>query len=288
MEVAMHVRLHAGIDDFRSVALDIYRRDPIEATVELMVLCGRLVDVNPAPSLVTVWEGGVAVGAAFQTLRSPLLAGGLPESTIDHVVAELGSARPDLNGIHGPRRVATKFGEAWRVATGAVGTESAQERLHRLDGLRSPAAVAGRVRRAGDADEELIGSWLNRFRAEALGVVVAPGARHVRTAKEWPDEFILWTVDGEPVSMAGIRLPIAGVSRLGPVYTPVDHRGHGYAAAATAAAAGWALDAGARDVVLFTDLTKPAVNAVYQRIGFVPVGDFMRIDFSGPHTRGPR
>ncbi len=285
----MQVRLHDTVDDFRRVAVDIYRRDPVAATVELMVLCGRLVDINPAPLLVTVWDGGAAVGAAFQTLRSPLLSTGLPEFTIGDVVGELAAVRPHLNGVHGPRRIATKFGSAWGAATGALSAVSTQERLYKLDRLRPPAAVVGQIRRADDADKDMIGDWLNRFRTEALGVVVDPGAdaRHVRTAKEPPDEFFLWTVDEHPVSMAGVRLPAAGVSRLGPVYTPADRRGHGYGSAATAAAAVWALDAGAGDVVLFTDLTKPAVNAIYQRIGFVPVCDFVRIDFSGLHKAGP-
>ncbi|PQM44669.1 hypothetical protein C1Y40_05174 [Mycobacterium talmoniae] len=47
----------------------------------------------------------------------------------------------------------------------------------------------------------------------------------------------------------------------------------------TAAAARWALDAGAAEVVLFTDLANPVSNAIYQRIGFEPVADLVRIDF---------
>jgi predicted GNAT family acetyltransferase len=78
-----------------------------------------------------------------------------------------------------------------------------------------------------------------------------------------------------------VRSPTAGVSRIGPVYTPTDTRGHGYGSAVTAAAAAWALEAGGDEVVLFTDLANPVANAVYQRIGFRPVSDFVRIDFSG-------
>jgi hypothetical protein len=83
-----------------------------------MVLRGTLVDRNPAPLLVTVWNGGAAVGAAFQTLRSPLLCAGLPEATVGDVVAEIVGVRPNLNGVHGPRGIATKFAAAWRAATG--------------------------------------------------------------------------------------------------------------------------------------------------------------------------
>jgi GNAT superfamily N-acetyltransferase len=280
----MEVRLHDTVDDFRSVAVDVYRCDPVKSTVELMVLRGSLVDRNPAPLLVTVWDGGAAVGAAFQTLRSPLLCGGLPDASIDDVVAAIVGVRPNLNGVHGPRGIATKFAAQWRAATGVLSTTSTQERLHSLDRLPPPTAVAGEPRLAEPRDEGVLADWLNRFRAEALGVVVDAAAdpRYVRAAKELPDEFLLWTFDSHPVSMAGVRSPTAGVARIGPVYTPTDSRGHGYGSAATAAAAAWALGQGADEVVLFTDLTNPAVDTIYQHIGFRPVSDFVRIDFSVP------
>jgi RimJ/RimL family protein N-acetyltransferase len=281
----MEVRLHDSVEDFRRVAVDIYRCNPVEATVELMVLRGTLVDRNPAPLLVTVWDSGAAVGAAFQTLRSPLLCTGLTEATVVDVVAKVVGIRPNMNGVRGPRGIATKFAAAWRAATGVLSTVNAEERLHRLDRLDPPTGVAGESRPARD----VVTDWLNRFRAEALGVVAEPvvDARNVRTAKEPPDEFLLWTLDSHPVSMAGVRLPTAGVSRLGPVYTPTDKRGHGYGSAATAAAAAWALEAGAHEVVLFTDPANLAANSVYQRIGFRPVSEFLRIDFSVPVDNSP-
>jgi len=284
----MEVRLHDSVDDFREVAVDICRCNPVEATVELMVLCGGVVDRNPAPLLVTVWNGGAAVGAAFQTLHSPLLCAGLPEAAVADVVAEIAGRRPSLNGVRGPRAIATKFAAAWRAATGMLGAVSAEEQLYRLDRLHPPTAVAGESRTARDGDRDMLDDWLNRFRAEAFGLVADPAvdARRVRTAKEGPDEFLLWMLDKIPVSLAGVRMPTAGVSRIGPIYTPTDRRGHGYGAAAGAAAAAWALQAGAEEVVLFADLANRRINETYQRLGFRPVSKFVRIDFSVPDN-GP-
>jgi len=279
----MEVRRHDTVEDFRKVAVDLYRRDPVLATVELMVLRGRIVDSNPA-LLVTVWHGGAAVGAAFQTLRSPLLCGGLPEDTVGTVAAEVARVRPDLTGAHGPREITALFAAQWHAATGEVGTVGTRERLHRLGELHPPTAVTGAIRPAAPADEPLLAHWLDGFRADALGVTVDPTARRGRTATEPPDQLLIWTDNGRPVSMVGVRRPTAGVSRIGPLYTPPERRGHGYGSAAICAAAQWALHAGARDAVLFTDLTNPVVNAMYPRIGFVPVRDFSRIDFS-KHAR---
>jgi predicted GNAT family acetyltransferase len=45
----------------------------------------------------------------------------------------------------------------------------------------------------------------------------------------------------------------------------------------TAALTQEALDAGAREVVLFTDLANPTSNGVYQRIGYRPVDDYLML-----------
>jgi predicted GNAT family acetyltransferase len=47
----------------------------------------------------------------------------------------------------------------------------------------------------------------------------------------------------------------------------------------TAAAARWALDEGADTVLLFTDRTNATTNALYPRIGFVPVYDALELSF---------
>ncbi|MEV4678910.1 GNAT family N-acetyltransferase, partial [Actinomadura sp. NPDC049382] len=70
------------------------------------------------------------------------------------------------------------------------------------------------------------------------------------------------------------------VARIAPVYTPDEHRRRGYGAAVTAAATRAALDVGAEDVVLFTDLANPTSNGVYRRIGYRPVEDRVVLSFT--------
>ena len=97
---------------------------------------------------------------------------------------------------------------------------------------------------------------------------------------------LLWEVDDEPVAQASARAVVAGMSRIGPVYTPPEHRNHGYAAAVTAAAARWALDQGARHVLLYTDLANPTTNRLYPRLGFRPRYDVARDCASCPGRPG--
>lgn len=80
--------------------------------------------------------------------------------------------------------------------------------------------------------------------------------------------------------MAGRNRAAAGVARVGPVYTPPEQRRQGYGAAVTAACTSDALDRGASDVVLFTDLANPTSNAIYQQIGYRPLCDHLVITFA--------
>ena len=71
------------------------------------------------------------------------------------------------------------------------------------------------------------------------------------------------------------------MARVAPVYTPPEHRGRGYGAAATAAVTRAAVDAGVRDLLLYTDLANPTSNRLYARLGYRPVEDAVMFVFDG-------
>jgi predicted GNAT family acetyltransferase len=64
------------------------------------------------------------------------------------------------------------------------------------------------------------------------------------------------------------------------VYTPPHLRLRGHGAAVTAAVSQAAIEAGAQEVVLFTDLSNPTSNALYQRLGYRPVEDRLVLAFT--------
>jgi uncharacterized protein len=61
---------------------------------------------------------------------------------------------------------------------------------------------------------------------------------------------------------------VAGVIRIGPVYTPADDRGRGYASSAVAAVSRLGLDGGAHTCMLYTDLANPTSNKIYADVGY--------------------
>ena len=274
----MEVRFHQSAEEFRAVAEPFYGRDPVGHTIELTVLRGGLPDDS---LLLTVWDNSEIVGAAMQTPPYPLTCNGIPARSVDVVAAEVARTRPELTGVRGASRSAVAYADAWRAVTGRVGSVTVEERLYRLGTLRPPATVQGAYRAADDGDRAVLVDWVEQFFVETFGHSRdnQTGEAFVRTAKDKGDQFLLWIVDAAPVSMAMLRAPAAGVSRIGPVFTPVDRRAHGYGSAITAAAADLARRRGVADVVLFADLANPTSNGIYQKIGFEAVADSVRFEF---------
>ena len=103
-------------------------------------------------------------------------------------------------------------------------------------------------------------------RTEAVGMVDAP-------ARLADGGFLIWEDEGEVVSIAGCGGPTPNGIRIGPVYTPPELRGRGYATALVAELSQRLLDSGRRFCFLFTDLANPTSNAIYERIGYVRIAE---------------
>lgn len=272
----MEAHLYQSPADFESAERSVYRPDPVLFTLELTTL-----HTTPWPAeriLLSVDNGHGVAGAAVQTRDSVLLVNGLPPATAPAAAQALAVTGANLSGVRGTPSTATAFAHAWHAVTGVQASESSRDVLYRLGELAVPNGVAGEWRTVRTGDAETVVQWLNEFFIEAFGEPsnVEASREMLTSIVDAGDRVLLWEVDGEPVTMARVRAAVAGASRIGPVYTPPGHRGHGYAAAVTAAAAQYARSEGAREVVLFADTDNPVSNRVYRRIGFEAVAEDVR------------
>ncbi|MFG2984900.1 GNAT family N-acetyltransferase [Streptomyces sp. NPDC048258] len=236
---------------------------------------------GPADPVFGWWTGadGAVSGALLCTPPYPLQLGALPEQAVRALAAAL-ATEPLLAGIGGisaRRRDAEALAGAW----GRPSRVAERNRLYRLAGLIAPDPVpAGRARPAAETDLPLLLEWTGAFNREAG----QPGAASEAALRDRISYggTLLWEHAGTPVSLAGFGRPIGSASRVGPVYTPPELRGRGYAAGVTHAASEAAYAAGASEVLLFTDLANPTSNGVYLRLGYAPVEDRAEIVPAGP------
>lgn len=286
----MDAQLRYDLAGFVALTRPLLERDPVRHTIALTVLALLRRAPNTTddpPVLLTVHHGGSLAGVAICTPPRPLIVSALPAGCAGAAVDLLALRYPGLPGDFGPREDAEAFARSWSACTGAAMREWAQ-RLFALHRLTPPVGVRGTARQAGTGDLELLAQWLQDFADEATGGFRGPGSavQQTRQALAAGNVALLWEVAGQPVAWASASAPVAGMSRIAPVYTVPQHRGHGYGSAVTAAAAGWARQAGAEHVVLFTDLANPVTNVVYPRLGFRPVHDVAEFTFTpGPCPR---
>jgi GNAT superfamily N-acetyltransferase len=230
-----------------------------------------------------VREGGEVTGAALRSPGRPTIISAVPARQASVVERALAEVDPDGDTAHGPVPEAEAFAAARAARTGCRTVPVRWMRLFELHVLAPPRGVPGRARLAEAGDVPLLGVWRRAFSAETGHegrATAAEAEEQVARSMRLGAGEIVWEVDGTPVAQACAKPVVAGASRIGPVYTPPEHRGHGYAAAVTAAASRWVLEAGARRVVLFTDLDNPTTNRLYPRIGYRPVHDAVELRFS--------
>ena len=230
-------------------------------------------------------NGTVAAVATCTPPRGLLLSAMSGPAAVDlaRYVARL---RPDLPSVDGPAAPADTCAAEYARRTGRPARAGLQNRLMVLDRLEVPKGVPGRQRPHRSADEHLLSGWLLAFAAEALP---NQPVRARADLEAWlaGRKGQVWEDDGEPVSLLMMSLPVAGIRRIGPVYTPPERRGRGYAAANVATASRRAVATGTTGLMLFADAANPVSNRVYERIGYRVLDGSREWLFAAPSGRAP-
>lgn len=234
-----------------------------------------------------VEHAGEIVAAALRTPPYNLL---LPRPQDDRSLAALVAAiGGELPGVTAALPEVDAFAAAWCPSRGLRPRIVVAQGIYRLERVRSVEGVAGAARPATRADRLLVGEWFRAFIAEAHpdgGPADADADTRLERALDarmsgggTSSGVTLWEHAGEVVSLVGVGGETPNGIRIGPVYTPPERRGRGYASALTAAVSAQQLAAGRRFCFLYTDLANPTSNKIYRAIGYQHVCDSAEIVF---------
>ncbi len=234
-----------------------------------------------------VEDEGIPVAAALRTLpRRVIIADARSEDAARFLAsAVIDGSDVELPGAAGAVPAVEWFVDDWRRRTGGRARCSMAQGVFALEAVRAVPAPGGRPRQATPADRDLVARWQRAFIDEVFPNDVEEDAELLR----WIDNRIagrggsglwLWESDGRPVAMSGHGGPTPHGIRIGPVFTPRESRGRGYATALVAAHSRRLLEDGRRFCFLYTDLANPTSNAIYERIGYRRVGEAAMYDFS--------
>lgn len=281
----MRVHTTGDVEEYAAAAEAFLRAEPCARNVLLTIV--DIVRTAPsmygAPSFWWITDAGVVVGAASWTPPHHLLVSSMPhEGTAGIAAAALERAtglgiRP--GGVVGPASSARAVAAAWTAITDDTIEVDRPILLNELGALTEVTRPPGERRGGLAGDVSLIATWLEEFTAEIEHIAPADSramAEHLIRS----GQLDLWVVDGDVVCMVGHR-HAAGVVRVGPVYTPPQHRNHGYARRLTYEVTASALEQPDVDhAMLFTDAANPVSNSIYQQAGYEPRGEHVEIEFA--------
>jgi predicted GNAT family acetyltransferase len=240
----------------------------------------------PSRSLWLVRDEGEVVAAALRTPPYNLILAA-PRSDDALAVLARGIAA-DLPGVVGAEPEAVGFADLWSKQTGLRARTNMRQGIYALEEVQPPSAVPGSARVATADDRELALRWWIAFGEEVLHEG-GPGRDRAEATLDHrlsspAAGILLWEDGGAPVSLVAWGGPTPNGIRIGPVYTPPELRGRGYATALSAELSQRLLDGrlfegGRRFCFLYTDLANPTSNAIYERIGYRRVAESAEIVF---------
>lgn len=261
----------------------LLQREDVHNLMLSLCYARALADVEEEPGVLyaTVEEDDEIVGCVMRTPPHKVLVTELPMDAAPTVAEALVDRYDNVPAVLGTEPVARAVAEAWVERVGGEWRPGMRQRLYRLDRVRPPEGVPGRMRLARPDDLELAVEWGHAFAEDAAIRFPSP-----RTAvQRWIEggALVVWEVEGAPrsIAVASGRTP-HGV-RVGYVYTPPEHRRSGYASACVASLSSRLLENDGYDFcVLYTDLDNPTSNSIYARVGYRPVQDVRDIDIVEP------
>ena len=241
--------------------------DAARHTVMLAALA-RALEEDP-PGQTQIWSLGKPGACASRSPGHGVVLGEVTRGQCRELAETL--AGTHFHGVLGNGETALWFVErVWQL--GATFKNPMPQRLHAITGRPLYPGAEGNARPLTSDDADLLAEWWPLFIAEASPEDDAP-PREAIDQMAASDRFMIWDVDGRPVSMACIVRRVKGCAAIAGVYTPPELRGRGYAGSVTAAVVEKVYGEGRPTACLYTDLRNPASNRCYEKIGFKPLCD---------------
>jgi len=223
-------------------------------------------DLYEAFDLWVVSEEDDVIGAALRTHPLNLvLAQPSHDAAMDALIDRLLQERQALPGVIAALPELEAFVGAWTSANDLDVTRVFRHGVYELREVLPVPAAPGHPRPVTPEDRNLLIPWIIAFAEEVLPEE-DEAERQIRfvesrLAATEDAGMWLWEDGGRPVSVSGYGGATPNGMRIGPVYTPPELRGRGYATTLVSEQSRWLLETGRTLCFLYTDLDNPASNA---------------------------
>lgn len=244
-----------GIAEVLKKDFNYYGDDPLLATVESESVIELVVMMTP-PYKIQIIAAGKNHQESLEILSRNVFDRGWK---VPAVIAE--------------NKISELFSKIWCKLTDQNYKLVMNCRIYELKKVEDVPVPAGRFRIATMDDYDLSVKWTKAFQVDCFGDEEATEETRMLEDKIKSGALYIWEDGGKPVSMTARVRPTPNGECVNLVYTPPEHRKKGYATGLVAEVSREILRRGKKFCTLFTDLSNPTSNSIYQKIGYKPVAD---------------
>lgn len=261
----------------------------IKSAVEFLNLCGKVLYSNEAEyslmlglaevasrkpdssgNFYFVKDGSQIIGSGYITEKNLILSS-MPEEAVRAMADQMYFDKACIPGVVGPVKVTELFAKYWAGVTEQKYSVAMSQKIYKLEKVIPSRTVGGKIHVAGPEHEELVRDWVYAFSLESLPpheAVPEAAALFAKNKIERKEIFLWLDESGKAVCMNASGRPTKNGTSVSAVYTPKELRGRGYASALVAATSQIILDQGKKFCMLYTDVSNPTSNKIYQNIGY--------------------
>ena len=279
----MKPRFYDDINEFYKVAYPFLLEHEAENNLPLAILISLKKNIEvygeEKPLLFSLTDAKIIKLIALRTPPHDLLISYTDNlSTIDVLTEELTKRNEKLPGVLSFKEGADKFAVQWCENNSLKLNLFRKERIYKLVKVSEDTLGHRKFSVAPKAHQELVFQWVGEMMKEALIDTTKDDIqRMIEILREEFDQdkshMYLLFEDNDPVSMAREAGKTPNGVFVNFVYTPIPLRRKGYATECVAKLSKHLLEVGNRYCFLFTDLSNPTSNSIYQKIGYQPVID---------------
>ena len=224
-------------------------------------------------------ESGDVKAYAHHTPPHALCLANCERQYLEPLVLGIKDSKHSFGSLQGPKAIVEKFLDLWPELNNLI-SRTDKQGCFTLDAVKPPPSTGAIFGNARVEHIPLITQWHHNF-CNDTGIPNSSDSeiKHwAETSLKGKNLYFLFK-NNIPVSTIKAGRVLETGRSVGFVYTPPEQRGLGYGSEITAKLSQKLLDEGNSYICLFTQLSNPTSNKIYQNIGYKWCEDFSHVYF---------
>lgn len=243
----------------------------------------RPLEENVVPLYYSIIENDKVVAAGIRSIKErPFIISEMNTHSLDLLIQELISKNIELKAIVGEEKSTTYFKDQWIKIKGIDASLNLKLGVYECKKVIPPSVMKGELIQASEEHRKIVREYIKEFSIDCFPDTPSNDERDEALVNRHllnGSLYLLKNLNNELVTMAANTRSTLNGGTISLVYTPPHFRGSGYGSNAVALLSEKIISNGKKFTNLYTDLKNPTSNSIYQKIGYVMIGQHIHWDF---------